>query len=45
MKTFFISFIALLFFSAPLQAEVVTGTFQTEKNEEEEIFSPLKEEL
>ena len=34
MKTFFISFIALLFFSASLQAEVVTGTFQTEKNEE-----------
>ena len=34
MKTFFISFIALLFFSASLQAEVVTGIFQTEKNEE-----------
>ena len=34
MKTFFISFIAILFFSASLQADVLTGTFQTEKNEE-----------
>ena len=34
MKTLFISFIALLFFSASLQADVVTGIFQTEKNEE-----------
>ena len=34
MKTFFISFITLLFFSASLQADVVTGIFQTEKNEE-----------
>ena len=34
MKTFFISFIAILLFSTSLQADVVTGTFQTEKNEE-----------
>ena len=34
MKTLFISFITLLFFSASLQADVVTGIFQTEKNEE-----------
>ena len=34
MKTFFISIITLLFFSAGLQAEVVTGTFQTEKSDE-----------
>ena len=34
MKTFFISIITLLFFSAGLKAEVVTGTFQTEKSDE-----------
>ena len=34
MKTFFISIITLLFFSSGLQAEVVTGTFQTEKSDE-----------
>ena len=33
MKTFFISIITLLFFSAGLKAEVVTGTFQTEKSD------------
>ena len=39
MKTLFISFITLLFFSASLQADVVTGIFQTEKNEEGNYFS------
>ena len=34
MKKFFISYITLFFFSVSLQAEVVTGTFQTETNEE-----------
>ena len=34
MKTFFISIITLLFFAAGLKAEVVTGTFQTEKSDE-----------
>ncbi len=34
MKTFFMSFITLLFVSTSLQADVVTGIFQTEKNEE-----------
>ena len=34
MKTFITSLITLLLFSSSLPAEVVTGTFQTEKNEE-----------
>ena len=38
MKTFFISIITLLFFSAGLKAEVVTGTFQTEKVMKEIIY-------
>ena len=33
MKTFFISIITLLFFSAELKAEVVTGTFHPEKSQ------------
>ena len=34
MKTIFISILTLLFLSSGLKAEVVNGTFQTEKSEE-----------